>query len=44
MGVRKSKAKKAGRDREQQWRANLSMFPSRKEKATGSWKIADPFK
>jgi hypothetical protein len=36
------KGQKAGQNHEQQWRADLSMFPGRKGKATGSWKIADP--
>jgi hypothetical protein len=40
--VRESKAIKAGRNHEQQWSANLSMLLGRKEKATGSWMIADP--
>ena len=42
MDVRESKGHKAGRDHEQQWCADLPMFPGRKEKATGSWMIADP--
>jgi hypothetical protein len=36
------KGQKAGRNHEQQWSANLSMLLDRKEKATGSWMIADP--
>jgi hypothetical protein len=36
------KGQKAGRNLERQWFADLSMFPGRKEKATGSWMIADP--
>jgi hypothetical protein len=42
MDVRESKDQKAGRNHEQQWCANLSMFLGRKEKAMNSWKIADP--
>jgi hypothetical protein len=36
------KGQKADRDHEQQWFAGLSMFLGRKEKAKGSWMIADP--
>jgi hypothetical protein len=36
------KGQMTGRNLEQQWSANLSMFLGCKEKATGSWMIADP--
>jgi hypothetical protein len=38
------RGQKAGHNLEQQWFADLSMFPGRKEKATGSWMIADPLR
>src|SRR6266849_4816425 len=40
-GCSRIKGQKTGRNREQQWSANLSMFLGCKEQATGSWMIAD---
>ena len=42
IDVRESKAKRLAEITNNNVAANLSMFLGRKEKATGSWKIADP--
>ena len=42
MHVRESKAKRQAGITNNNGCADLSMFLGRKEKATGSWKIADP--
>jgi hypothetical protein len=44
MNVRQSEAKRQAWITSKQWCADLSMFPGRKEKATGSFEIAIPLK
>jgi hypothetical protein len=44
MAAREIKGQSAGRNLEQQWYADLSMYLGRKGTTTGSWKIADPSK